>query len=215
MQVDDIKDYGWKKAKTCAHDFLESSIFKAFEDFAVSKNAMILDAGCGGGYTTNTLFKEGFKNIFGFDVSDSGIRVAKESFKDIEDRIEIHNGYNKELPTTFPKNNNYDLILSVEVMEHLFSPQKYLGNCRDWLGDNGLIIITTPYHGYLKNLAIAASNGFDRHVDPLWEGGHIKFFSRKTLQKLLEESGFKPLKFYGSGRVPYLWKAMVIVARRM
>lgn len=215
MQVDEaIKDYGWKEAKTCAHDFLESSIFKAVEDFAVSKNAMVLDAGCGGGYITNAFFKKGYKNIYGFDVSESGIRVARESFKDIGDRIDIHNGYNKEVPIHFPK-GNYDVILSVEVMEHLFSPHRYLENCRNWLGENGLIIITTPYHGYLKNIAIAASSGFDRHVNPLWEGGHIKFFSRKTLYKLLEESGFKPVKFYGSGRVPYLWKAMVIVARRM
>jgi hypothetical protein len=38
------------------------------------------------------------------------------------------------------------------------------------------LIITTPYHGYLKNIALSVSVKFDHHVNPLWDGGHIKFF---------------------------------------
>jgi len=64
----------------------------------------------------------------------------------------------------------------VEVIEHLYSPKTYLANIYNWLKDDGYLILTTPYHGYLKNLAIALFNKFDNHFNPLWEGGHIKFF---------------------------------------
>ena len=73
-------------------------------------------------------------------------------------------------------------------------------------------MLTTPHHGYLKNLAISLVNGWDRHADPLWDGGHIKLFSRKTITRLLEEGGFRATRFGGVGRVPRLWKSMVVVA---
>jgi hypothetical protein len=48
----------------------------------------------------------------------------------------------------------------------------------------------------------------------LWHGGHIKFWSRNTLSLLLQESGFEVVAFSGVGRFPYLWKSMVLVARK-
>ena len=42
-------------------------------------------------------------------------------------------------------------------------------------------MLSTPYHGYLKNLALAVSGRMDRHFTALHVGGHIKFFSIETL----------------------------------
>ncbi|MFN9546400.1 MAG: hypothetical protein ACK6AD_04925, partial [Cyanobacteriota bacterium] len=47
-----------------------------------------------------------------------------------------------------------------------------------------------------------------------WTGGHIKFFSRKTLYDALMENKFIPEKFIGAGRMPYFWKSMIVIARR-
>ena len=158
----------------------------------------------------NVLYQNRYSNIWGFDASESGIKIAKESFPEIQDRFEIHNAYNSKLPVSFPE--NYDLIISIEVIEHLYSPTSYLENVNEWLKSKGYLILTTPYHGYLKNIAICLLNKFDSHVNPLQEEGHIKFFSKNTLFDLLKQSGLTPIKFYGSGRLPYLWKAMVVVA---
>jgi hypothetical protein len=48
----------------------------------------------------------------------------------------------------------------------------------------------------------------------LWHGGHIKFWSRATLSQLLRDNGFTVIDFSGVGRVPYLWKSMVLVAQK-
>ena len=53
-------------------------------------------------------------------------------------------------------------------------------------------------------------NKWDDHHTVLWDDGHIKFWSKKTLTKLLEEFGFTVTNFKGAGRLPYLWKSMVI-----
>jgi 2-polyprenyl-6-hydroxyphenyl methylase/3-demethylubiquinone-9 3-methyltransferase len=74
--------------------------------------------------------------------------------------------------------------------------------------------MTTPHHGYLKNLLIALANRFDSHVTPLWEGGHIEFWPRRTLETLLRDAEFVDLCFRGAGRSPYLWRSIVVGATR-
>ena len=68
--------------------------------------------------------------------------------------------------------------------------------------------------GYLKNCALAISGKLDAHFTALWDGGHIKFWSRRTLTALLQEAGFQVVSFRGAGRCPWLWKSMLIAARK-
>jgi len=107
-----------------------------------------------------------------------------------------------------------DAVISTEVIEHLYDPQAFLRNAYTLLKPEGIFIVTTPYHGYLKNLMLALTGDMDRHFTVLWDHGHIKFWSRKTLEQALRETGFTPIEFTGAGRIPYLWKSMVIKAKK-
>jgi hypothetical protein len=91
----------------------------------------------------------------------------------------------------------------------LYYPRELVKYARKCLKPNGRLIITTPYHGYWKNLLLAVSGKMDRHFTTLWDGGHVKFFSVATLSSLLESEGFTNLKFDFAGRFPYLWKSML------
>jgi 2-polyprenyl-6-hydroxyphenyl methylase/3-demethylubiquinone-9 3-methyltransferase len=53
----------------------------------------------------------------------------------------------------------------------------------------GHFIVSTPYHGWLKNVVLALSGKMDNHFTALWDGGHIKFWSRETLSRLLRSKG--------------------------
>lgn len=75
-------------------------------------------------------------------------------------------------------------------------------------------MITTPYHGYWKNLALAMTGGFDRHWQTLADYGHIKHFSEPTLSALLRECGFEPTAFERVGRIPPLAASMIMTGRR-
>lgn len=207
-----VKGFLWKHARTEAHGHLLKTLRKAMEDLGIPASARILDAGCGGGFLMNELWMAGFKDIRGFDLSESGIKLARESFPALSGRFEVHDAFCGNLPESFAQ-SGYDLVLSVEVLEHLYDPMQYLENVRRWLKNGGTLILSAPYHGYLKNLALALAGGFDRHFDPLNHGGHIKFWSKDTIYKLMETTGIRPLKFYGSGRLPLLWKSMVVAGR--
>jgi 2-polyprenyl-3-methyl-5-hydroxy-6-metoxy-1,4-benzoquinol methylase len=104
----------------------------------------------------------------------------------------------------------FDAVVSLEVIEHLFDPRTFVARVRECLRPGGRFILSTPYHGYVKNLLIALCGHFDAHVDPLWIGGHVKFFSRRTLTALLSEQGFHVDSFIGAGRLPGLWKSMIL-----
>jgi 2-polyprenyl-6-hydroxyphenyl methylase/3-demethylubiquinone-9 3-methyltransferase len=207
-------EYKWERPETCAHNYIVPVIMKIIREIRLPSHVKILDAGCGGGSLVHTLHNHlGFKNVYGFDASESGISLGKNSFPELAENFFIHNACEVKLPSTAPQ--SYDLVISMEVVEHLYDPKTYLRNIYIWLKKGGFLILTIPYHGYIKNLSIAILNKFDRHFDPLSEGGHIKFFSKKMLYSLLKDSGFKPMKFYGSGRLPYLWKSMVIAAQKI
>lgn len=109
---------------------------------------------------------------------------------------------------------NFDAVISTEVIEHLFFPSALPRFADSVLMPSGHLIITTPYHGYLKNLLICLAGKWDSHHTPLWEGGHIKFWSFRSLSELLNMNGFDVVEFKGAGRICGLWKSMIVISRR-
>ena len=121
-------------------------------------------------------------------------------------------GVGEELPAQW--RNAFDTVICMEVVEHLFDPHQLVNTTRYALQDDGYAIISTPYHGYLKNLALSLVDKWDFHHHPLRVGGHIKFWSKATLRTLFEKGGFKAVSFHGAGRLPYLWNSMVWVFQK-
>jgi hypothetical protein len=66
----------------------------------------------------------------------------------------------------------------------------------------------------LKNLALSLTNTWDKHFDVAWDGGHVKFFSKKTLNRMAMDAGFKNLSIFGVGRFSWLWKSMILTAQK-
>lgn len=146
----------------------------------------------------------------GVDLAEAGVRIAREH--NPAGRFEVLAADSRILENLGEK--PFDLVCSLEVIEHLYDPRSFMLGCYAATKSKGKFICSTPYHGYWKNLAIALANGWDRHLSPLFDGGHIKFFSRRTLSALLTETGFEKIQFHGSGRVPFLWKAMIMTGTK-
>lgn len=175
----------------------------------VPRGAVALDAGCGNGAALGMLKDRGWE-MFGLEISETGLRTARErhpeirfDYADLTADLSLH-----------PLWGSCDLVLSFEVVEHVFLPRQFARNCAGLLRPGGRLIVSTPYHGYLKNLALAVTNSFDTHFTALWDYGHIKFWSRRTLSALLEGAGLEVKGFEGAGRVPWLWKSMLLLAEK-
>jgi 2-polyprenyl-3-methyl-5-hydroxy-6-metoxy-1,4-benzoquinol methylase len=148
--------------------------------------------------------------VVGIDLSEQGIAIARRLVP--RGRFEVL-AADATLIDDLGE-DPFDLIVSVEVVEHLYAPHAFAEGCFRALAPGGRFVLTTPYHGYVKNLALAVANMHDVHAHPLRQGGHIKFWSRATLTQLLEDTGFVDPQFRGAGRLPYLWKSMVMSADR-
>lgn len=188
------------------HAVLRPSVDRFLE--GTPKAAKVLDMGCGNGSFIAGYRDRGW-NLAAVDGSESGIEIARESFKPIEFILGDVTGELTELPDA-----SFDVVICLEVVEHVYHPRGLARNCFRVLKPGGHLILSTPYHGFLKNLAIAVTNSGDNHYDPLKDHGHIKFWSRETLPLLLEEQGFENLDFLGAGRLPFLWRSMVYRAQR-
>jgi len=202
------RDYGFGDARA---SHMHARFMPAIYDLAgpIGAGTRVLDVGCGNGYTCGELRKRGC-DVVGIDLSESGVSIARRAYPDC--RFEIASATDDFL--TVLREQPFDLIVSTEVVEHLYDPRRYASSCFRALKPGGMFICTTPYHGYLKNLLIAVAGKWDRHADPLWDGGHIKLWSRQTLSRLLSETGFDDLQFRGVGRVPGLWMTMVMAGRK-
>jgi 2-polyprenyl-3-methyl-5-hydroxy-6-metoxy-1,4-benzoquinol methylase len=200
------KDYGFQ-ANAPAHTmaYLQGPILDMLD---IDTNKNILDLGCGNGYLVNFLLSKGY-NAFGTDASVEGITIARETNPDRFFQQDLSTG---KLPNEL-QDQIFDTIISTEVIEHLYDPNGFIEFCKRAIINGGEIIISTPYHGYLKNLMLSLFNKWDTHLNPMWHGGHIKLWSRNTLSKALIDAGFTDIKFKGCGRIPYFWKSMIIKAK--
>jgi 2-polyprenyl-3-methyl-5-hydroxy-6-metoxy-1,4-benzoquinol methylase len=172
-----------------------------------SHKIRILDLGCGNGSFSNALAQLGY-TVVGIEQSAAGIEIAQQNYRDCHfQQGSLYELTNPELQHSF------DVVISAEVIEHLFDPKALVTAAKYYLKPEGKFILTTPYHGYLKNLALAITGKMDNHFTALWDGGHIKFFSVCTLTQLLETAGCRDIQFKYAGRIAYLWSSMLCVCK--
>ncbi len=202
--------YGWKDLEpTDAHTHILPAVIKRIQQLSQGKSMKILDIGCGNGYVASKLAEMGH-SLIGVDSSPDGIDIASLAYPTLH--FKVCSVYDEKLANTVGE--LVDCIISVEVVEHLFFPRKLLEQSYRILRKGGHLLVSAPYHGYLKNLALSFGNGWDRHFKVEWDGGHIKFFSKRTLTRMVCDVGFEDPCFYGVGRLPWLWKSMIMVAEK-
>ena len=178
----------------------------AFAD-NLTRGMRALEVGCGNGFLCGEFLKRGCQ-IVGIDSSVQGIELARKTYP--TGRFELL-AAGAEILTQLCE-EPFDLVISTEVVEHLYAPREWAEGCFKALKPGGHFICTTPYHGYLKNLVISLLGKWDTHANPLWDGGHIKLWSKKSLLALLTEVGFTNVQFRGAGRMPGLWMTMIAKA---
>lgn len=207
METASDKNFGWNDAEApFYHRYIIPVILSQIPP---PSHGAILDLGCGNGSFVNALIAKGYE-AYGIDTAPDGIRLAGQRNPE---HFFVCDITTEPLPVPL-RTAKINTVVSMEVIEHLYSPRAFVEAAAALLRANGggVLILSTPYHGYLKNLLISLLNKWDYHWGSLWEGGHIKFWSRRSLGRLLAEAGFRNVRFRGVGRFPYLWRHMVLRA---
>ena len=137
-----------------------------------------LDLGCGDGRLSRELHAA---ELVLADVSEVALGRARRRLPETEAvRLE------PDAPLPFGE-SRFDLVLCAETLEHVRDVQLLLSETRRVLRPGGRLALTTPAHGRATGLVLLA-RGFETAFDPL--SPHLRFFSRRSLRRLLEEMGF-------------------------
>ena len=175
----ELAGYRWRSAEpTCAHGYLWPAVRRILaHGVAEGRARRVFDLGCGNGATARLLAAAGFE-VAGVDPSKEGVARARASGLDLR----VGSAYD-DLATQFGR---WPFVLCLEVVEHVYFPHRLARTLFELCEPGALAIVSTPYHGYWKNLALSLAPGaWDRHHHPLCDHGHIKFWSRRTLRALL------------------------------
>ncbi len=193
--------------QNCSHQYLLPSVDGLLRRLNLpADRRRLIELGCGNASVAAHLHTLGFQ-VTAIDASTEGIAQARRHYPQIETHcLSVYDDLRKRFGT-------FSVVISLEVIEHLYAPREFAARVFSLLEPGGTAIISTPYHGYLKNLAIALVGQTERHFNPLWDGGHIKFWSKRSLQVLFSEAGFSNIEFRTVGRIPPLAKSLIAILK--
>lgn len=168
----------------------------------------VLELGCGNGWFTGALDRCGF-DITGLDHDPTALQEAREKYPDVRFL---------QIDATEPPDAGwapgFDAVVAIDLIDHVARPRRMLETALRSLRPGGLLVVTTAYHGYAKNLALALAGRFDIRWEVLADAGRIKFYSRNTLLALIGELAFESVRYETVGRIPMFARAMLVAATK-
>ena len=149
------------------------------------KQGKMLDVGCGPGFFLDEAKRQGWE-VQGNDLSAWSKKYCHENFG-----IDVFQGLLTE--ARFP-DRSFDAIVMNDVIEHLEDPKAVLNEIRRLLKSDGVIYISTPdINSFLSRFLGGRWWGINKY--------HLFYFSRKTLERLFADVGFKRLRYFSYPRV--------------
>jgi 2-polyprenyl-3-methyl-5-hydroxy-6-metoxy-1,4-benzoquinol methylase len=166
----------------------------------------VLDVGCGEGQLTAAIADAGYQ-VLGVDVAEEPLRRARSRRADLELRRVEPDG---DWPLA---DASFDAVWAGETIEHVADTARWLSELRRVLRSGGRLILSTPAHGPLTRLGLALSPArFERHFDP--RADHLRFYTRRTLVRPLEDFGFEQIDVREAGGMPGARRALLASAVR-
>lgn len=157
----------------------------------LAKNSLkgkVLDVGCARGYLGRRIKEIGGNYVAGIEISEGAAHQARAVLDDVY-VFDIQKHWLAEV-----KEQKFDLIILSEVLEHVFDPVFVLKNAHDMLSPDGEIIITTPNFMVWTNRIKFLFGNFKYQEQGMFDFGHIRWFTYRYLQDVLQESGFKVIQ---------------------
>ena len=161
----------------------------------------ILDIGCNNGYMLYQ-FKNNYKNLIGLEYSSAQIERARINLEGLNFLGLV--GSPEDMPQV--ESNSIDTIITADTIEHIPDVYAAAEEMFRVLKPGGDLFINTPNIGFIKKRALLLLGFFPSTSQPnegigddsLFDGGHLHYFTFRSLRLVLEKAGFKMVK-----KIPY------------
>jgi len=162
--------YPLKRSEYSSHSFAIA--------LAGSGNA-VLDVGCGKGFLAAELARNG-NRVTGIDT------LAPE---DVLPSVERY--FQADLEEGIGKTGTFDRVLLLDVVEHLKDPGRLLTDCKNALKSNGLLVVSLPNVANITVRLKLLFGKFDYQERGIMDKTHLRWFTRGTARRLLEDQGYQ------------------------
>ena len=162
----------------------------------------ILDIGCGGGLLSEPMARLG-AYVLGADAAERNIPVAQAHAKQSNLRIDYRHTTAEDLVGS---GDRFDVVLNMEVIEHVANPSSYLSACYELLNPNGLMVCSTINRNFTSYFN--AIIGAEYIMRWLPKGTHDwnKFITPDELSSLIESVGLNLIDKKGFSFNKFLWE---------
>ena len=163
----------------------------------------ILDIGCGGGLISEPMARLGAK-VTGIDASEKNIEVARLHSK----KSELQINYLQTSPEKLNNNEKFDIILNLEVVEHVDNVNLYINSCYKLLKKNGLMFTATLNRSFISYIKAIIGAEYIMRWLPIGTHDWNKFIKPEELEKFLSDEKFSTVDIKGLKYNPFLkkWK---------
>jgi len=146
-------------------------VVQLLKTLALSPNAQIVEVGCGLGYLTYALSQAGY-NAHGIDISERAVHMARGRFGDL---------FTVEDATQSTRVRDANVVLALELIEHLPTPAAFLASLREVLPVDASLIMSTPNRD-----TYPADSVWNTDLPPV----HFNWFSESGISQMAADAGY-------------------------
>jgi len=167
------------------------------------KGLNILDVGCGGGLVSEPMARLG-ADVTGIDASEKNIKIAKTHAK--KSKLKVN--YFNNSPEQLNDKEKFDIILNLEIVEHVDDVGFYIKTCHSLLKSNGIMFTATLNRSLMSYLKAIVGAEYILRWLPIGTHDWNKFLKPEELEKLLQDNKFSTVDIKGLEFNPILnkWK---------
>ena len=151
----------------------------------VKERSRVLDLGIGSGALGQQLSAQLQCRLDGVTVNAQEAQAARDWYQRLEVLDLDEPGWSAGFEPI-----SYDVIVCADVLEHLVRPDLVLAACRGLLRPDGVLLVSVPNASYAGLVVDLAHGNFDYGNEGLMDRTHLRFFTRRSFQRLLEEQGW-------------------------
>ena len=164
----------------------------SIQDNAYLKGIKILDIGCGGGLISEPMTRLG-GSVTGIDASKKNIEVAK--IHALNNKLNID--YQNKSPEQLKEREAFDVILNLEIVEHVDNVQLYINSCKKLLKKNGIMFTATLNRTMVSYVKAIIGAEYILRWLPIGTHDWNKFIRPEELEKLLSSENFSSIDISG------------------
>ena len=156
------------------------------------KDLKILDIGCGGGLISEPLARLGGE-VTGIDASEKNIKVAKLHSK----KNNLNINYLNKSPEQLNNSEKFDIVLNLEVVEHVENVDLYIKSCSSLLKKNGIMFTATLNRTIVSYIKAIVGAEYILRWLPIGTHDWNKFIKPEELEKILSSANFSTIDVKG------------------